>query len=120
VPQSVDMDGCLANLQLCNILLDTNASLTGWGASLGAMSSSPTHTSAGWWPLSEQCHINVLEITTVHNALKSFLPLLQGKAVQVHCDNIVGSQKLRARQWIACSSLGHSPYCPSPMNPQLS
>jgi len=31
----------------------------------------------------------VLKITIVHNALKSFLPLLQGKVVQVCCDNIV-------------------------------
>jgi len=43
-------NGCLANLQPCNVLLNTNTSLTGWGASLGAMMSSPTHTSAGWWP----------------------------------------------------------------------
>jgi len=30
----------------------------------------------------------VLKITAVHNALKSFLPLLQGKALQIRCDNI--------------------------------
>jgi len=30
----------------------------------------------------------VLKITVVHNALKSFLPLLQGKAVRIRCDNI--------------------------------
>jgi len=79
----------LANLQPCNVLLNTDASLTGWGASLGATSSSPTHTSAGWWLPSKQCHINMLKITVVHNALKSFLPLLQGKAVQIGCNNIV-------------------------------
>jgi len=82
-------NGRLANLQLCDVLGNTNASLTGWGASLGAMMSSPTHTSAGWLPPSEQCHINVLKITTVHNALKSFLPLLtQGSvgALQQHCN----------------------------------
>jgi len=81
-------NGCLANLQPCNILLNTKASLAGWGASLGAMMSSPTHTSAGWWPWSKQHHINVLKITTVYNALKSFLPLLQGKVVRVCCNNI--------------------------------
>jgi hypothetical protein len=63
------------------MLLNTNASLTGWG-------SSPTCTSAGWWPPSKQHHINMLKITTVHNSLKSFLPLLQGKAVWVRCNNI--------------------------------
>jgi len=50
--------------------------------------SSPAHTSAGWWPPSKQCHIKMLEITAAHNALKSFLPLLQGKAVWVCCNNI--------------------------------
>jgi len=50
--------------------------------------SSPTHTSAGWWPPSKQSHINLLKITMVHNALMSFLPLLQGKAVQIRCNNI--------------------------------
>jgi len=81
-------NGHLANLRPCSILLNTDASLTGWGASLGATLSSPTHTSAGWWPPSKQHHINVLKITAVHNALKSFLPLLQGKAVRIHCNNI--------------------------------
>jgi len=81
-------NGRLANLQLCDVLLNTDASLTGWRASLGATSNSPTHTSAGWWPPSEQRHINVLKITAVHNALKSFLPLLQGKAVWKSCNNI--------------------------------
>jgi len=69
-------NGHLANLRPCHVLLDTDTSLTGWGASLGATLSSLTHTSAGWWPPSKQCHINVLEITAVHIALKSFLPLL--------------------------------------------
>jgi len=78
----------LANLQPCNVLLNTEASLTGWGASLGATSSSLTHTSVGWWPPSKQRHINVLKITAVHNALKSFLLLIQGKAVWICCDNI--------------------------------
>jgi len=77
------------HLRLCNILLNTDASLTGWGASLGATLSSPTRTSAGWWPPSKQRHINVLEITVVHYTLKSFLPLLQGKAVWIRCDNIM-------------------------------
>jgi len=81
-------NGRLANLWLCNVLLDTEASLTGWGASLGATSSSPTCTSAGWWLPSKQRHINMLKITVVHNALKSFLPLLQGKAVQIGFDNV--------------------------------
>jgi len=81
-------NGHLANLRPCNVLLNTDASLTGWGASLGAMLSSPTCTSAGWWPPSKQHHINVLKITAVHNALKSFLPLLQGKAVWISCNNI--------------------------------
>jgi len=45
-------------------------------------------SSAGWWLPSKQCHINVLKITMVHNALKSFLPLLQGKAVWILCSNI--------------------------------
>jgi len=81
-------NGCLANLWPCNILLNTDASLTGWGASLGAMSSSLTCTSAGWWLPSKQCHINMLKITVLQNALKSFLPLLQGKAVWILCDNI--------------------------------
>jgi len=81
-------NGRLANLRPCNVLLNTDASLTGWGASLGATLNSSTHTSAGWWPPSKQPHINVLKITAVHNALKSFLPLLQGKAVWIRCDNI--------------------------------
>jgi len=81
-------NGRLANLQPCNVLLNTGASLTGWGASLGATLSSPTRTSAGWWLPSKQRHINVLKITAVHNTLKSFLPLLQGKAVQIRCNNI--------------------------------
>jgi len=81
-------NGRLANLRPCNILLNTDASLTGCGASLGATLSSLTHTSAGWWLPREQCHINVLKIIAVHNALKSFLPLLQGKAVPIRCDNI--------------------------------
>jgi len=52
----LDLEDCCHSLSTwnslrpCNILLDTNASLTGWGASLGGMMSSPTSTSAGWWP----------------------------------------------------------------------
>lgn len=76
-------NGQVAMMQPHDALLNTNASLGGWGASLAPTSSSQTHSAAGWWPKGELCHINVLEITTVQNALFTFHPLIQGKAVRI-------------------------------------
>lgn len=76
-------DGRVATSRPFDAVLDTDASLSGWGAAL--MDSSAT--SAGWWR-GRTRHINELELKAVLKALRSFQPLLAGKSVLVRCDNV--------------------------------
>ncbi len=76
-------DGRVATTRPFDEVLDTDASLGGWGAALKGLSA----TSAGWWKRQGR-HINELELKAVHRALKSLLPLLRGKSVLLRCDNI--------------------------------
>lgn len=65
------------------VLIYTGASLWGWGAHYGELHAQ------GRWPKSlSQCHINMLELTAVQNALLSFLPAVRGKDVQVATDSM--------------------------------
>ncbi|ELR21193.1 uncharacterized protein ACA1_285520 [Acanthamoeba castellanii str. Neff] len=66
-------DGRVATLHPFDEVLDTNASLGGWGAALKGLST----TSMGWWKQLGH-HINKLELKAVHHAIKSLLPLLKG------------------------------------------
>lgn len=63
-------------------VVTTDASLSGWGATLGDLAV------GGVWTENQcQLHINVLELTTVFLALKHFLPLLRHHHVLVRTDN---------------------------------
>ncbi|KAJ1121781.1 hypothetical protein NDU88_000300 [Pleurodeles waltl] len=62
--------------------LVTDASLQGWGAHLG-----PFQAQGLWSDKEKQYHINLLELRAVHLALKSFIPLIQGKTLLIQTDN---------------------------------
>ena len=64
------------------VVLWTDASLTGWGAHMG------NHQASGIWTAQQQTwHINMLEMKAVELALHQFKRQLQGKAVLLRCDN---------------------------------
>ena len=64
------------------VVLWTDASLTGWGAHMG------NHQASGVWTAQQQTwHINMLEMKAVELALHHFQQQLQRKAVLLRCDN---------------------------------
>ncbi|GFO26946.1 Pol polyprotein [Plakobranchus ocellatus] len=65
-----------------DVVVFTDASLSGWGCSVGNISS------GGHWPQHAQSyHINILEIRAVHETLKCFCHEFQNKHVRVISDN---------------------------------
>ena len=60
----------------------TDASLSGWGATLH-----PRHVAGRWDSQQQTNHINILEMLAVVNALHHFLPLAMNRAVRIQCDN---------------------------------
>lgn len=79
--------GCPAVPRNPDMVLETDSSLQGWGATL----LQTDMNAAGPWriPYYRFPHINELELRAVLKALKSFLPVLKGKSVLVRCDNTV-------------------------------
>ena len=67
---------------LPDLCLFTDASDTGWGASLGDV-----HLAGLWSPLSSRFSINHRELLAVLLALRGFLPSLRGRVVAVFSDN---------------------------------
>ena len=67
---------------LPELCLFTDASNTGWGASLGDV-----HLAGSWSPLSSRFSINHRELLAVLLALRGFLPSLCGLVVAVFSDN---------------------------------
>src|SRR5207253_6833498 len=64
------------------LVMMTDASLQGWGAHVG------DQVASGVWSVRQQkLHVNVLELLAIRHGISAFLPLLQGKAVQVRADN---------------------------------
>ena len=62
--------------------LYTDASVVGWGAHVGPL------TAPGHWPEHMMsCHINLLELEAVFQALKQFHHSLTGRTVLLHTDN---------------------------------
>ena len=66
-----------------DLVLFTDASLIGWGASI----SSGVYTSGKWSSSDSKLHINFLELKAIFLALKEFLPLLTNKNLSIRCDN---------------------------------
>ncbi|KAK7884107.1 hypothetical protein WMY93_027230 [Mugilogobius chulae] len=64
------------------VILTTDASLRGWGATLSGRVVNGT-----WSPRFAQMHINVLELWAVFLGLRHFLQFLQGRHVLVKTDN---------------------------------
>ena len=65
-----------------NITIETDASLSGWGAILGKK------TTGGRWAIHEQNnHINALELMAIFLALKAFIAEIKGKHILIMCDN---------------------------------
>lgn len=62
--------------------LTTDASLTGWGATLGTWM-----TSGQWTPQEMRLHINILETEAVIRAISEWADRLRGHAVVVRTDN---------------------------------
>ena len=67
---------------LPELCLFTDASDTGWGASLDDV-----HLAGSWSPLSSRFSINHRELLAVLLALWGFLPSLRGRVVAVFSDN---------------------------------
>ncbi|XP_062409095.1 uncharacterized protein LOC134100063 [Sardina pilchardus] len=63
-------------------VLTTDASLTGWGATLENWA-----VGGSWSALQSQLHINVLELLAVFLSLKHFLPILSRQHVLIRTDN---------------------------------
>ena len=66
-----------------DFVLFTNASLSGWGASL----SSGDFISGSWSVIDSKLHINLLELKAVYLALSHFIAVLEGKSISIRCDN---------------------------------
>ena len=60
----------------------SDASTTGWGAQWGSR-----HLAGTWDPAQSSLHINILEMTAVHLALKAWAPSLKGSTVAWYADN---------------------------------
>lgn len=64
------------------VVLETDASLLGWGAILGSS------RTGGRWTASEQLnHINCLELMAIFNGLRAFKSKLRGQHIKILCDN---------------------------------
>ncbi|XP_038072759.1 uncharacterized protein LOC119741137 [Patiria miniata] len=74
--------GCIFRPPRPSVLITTNASGYGWGATLH-----PQQVAGVWGPEHQSSHINVLEMLAVANALKHFQSDVRGQAVLVRCDN---------------------------------
>ena len=75
--------GRLFRLKTSSSTLTTDASKTGWGAHFKDIQLSGT-----WSANIARHHINILELSAIHLALKKLLPRLQNKMVTVCCDNM--------------------------------
>ena len=65
-----------------DMVLYSDASMTGWGAALGEQS-----TGGNWCQQETELHIKVLEMKAAYFALKSFVSKLTGKHVKLMLDN---------------------------------
>ena len=66
-----------------DLVLFTDASLSGWGASL----SSGEYFSGFWSNEESNLHINLLELKAVFLAVSHFIPFISGKDISIKCDN---------------------------------
>ncbi|XP_073720453.1 uncharacterized protein [Misgurnus anguillicaudatus] len=74
--------GLMLGAQYRRVTLTTDASLTGWGATMGS------HLAHGLWGARQlSWHINCLEMMAVFYALRCFIPHLRGHHVLVRTDN---------------------------------
>lgn len=64
-------------------ILTTDASKTGWGAHWEDI-----QLAGSWTPTIAKHHINLLELWTIHLALRSLRRRLKGQTVTVRCDNM--------------------------------
>ena len=76
-----------------SIIIYTDASLEGWGASMGNVS-----TGGAWLPDEKLMHINVLELKAILLALKSFvktshkhIKIMSDNTTAIHCINKMGT-----------------------------
>ena len=65
-----------------SLTITTDASLSGWGATLH-----PRQVAGRWGPDHRSSHINVLEMLAVSNALQHFQSSVTGRSVLIRCDN---------------------------------
>ena len=83
-----------------DLVLYTDASDSGWGASLGS-----DHLS-GWWSRHVSLYsINHRELLAVFLAIRGFLPLLRGQTVSLFTDNTVALSYLRKEGGTRSSTL---------------
>ena len=85
---------------LPDLCLFTDASDTGWGASLGDV-----HLSGSWSHLSSRFSINHRELLVVLLALRGFLPSLRGRVVAVFSDNTTALAYLKKQGGTRSSTL---------------
>ncbi|MEL7079751.1 MAG: hypothetical protein AAGM46_28415, partial [Cyanobacteria bacterium J06582_2] len=78
--------------------LFSDASVQGWGATLGS-----EQVSGVWSPTEQSLHINVLELRAVRLALLHWQESVKGRAVEVFADNTTALAYIRkqggARSW---------------------
>ena len=85
---------------LPDLFLFTDASDTGWGASLG-----DDRLSDSWSPLLSRFSINHRELLAVLFAIKGFLPSLRGRVVEVSSDNTTALAYLKKQGGTRSSTL---------------
>ena len=85
---------------LPGLFLFTDASDTGWGASLG-----DAHLSGSWSPLCSRFLINHRELLAVLFAVRGFLPSLRGRVVVVFSDNTMALAYLKKQGGTRSSTL---------------
>jgi hypothetical protein len=82
-------DGQIAVRPPPTMRLTTDASLSGWGATLECLSSQQSWLASGQWPAGESRHINHLELNAVLLSLQSFHLHVKGASIDHRSDNVV-------------------------------
>jgi ribonuclease HI len=94
---STTLDAPMTTYSAGTVLMDSDASLTGWGASLrqpDQARSSPGWTAHGGWPPGPEVPIYVLELRAVLLGLQSFRGQMRG-VVELATDNAAAAFSLR-------------------------
>ena len=97
----VKVNGSSLTERLPEFILNTDSSLTGWGAVLTLPGGQTSEAGGFLPPRTANFHINTLELFALLQALKAFAPTVKGRCLKWLTDSMVGSHVVR--RWKARS-----------------